>query len=225
MSDDLVLSGIPATDSAPTVEAWAASQAELLPSLGLDTDSFTARAFATTGMDAADRNRLINAALLADWACYATAADRADYRRLRAVMLAFPPGFRLFFCRALAGSFVPVAYTGWYPLTPAAFAKAYDQPGTLTHRGELWPQPVLTPAGDYIWLFNYCILPALRHSAQSRQMLQAYAADLQAIRYRGLAAAVLSDASKRVVARFGMVHTGDMTHDGVTENVYAVRLA
>jgi hypothetical protein len=99
MCQNPALSGIPSTSNPAVIEAWAAQQVPMLPNLELEPASFIGVDFAAAASED-DRNRLVNAALLADWACYADDADRADYLRLRAVMGAFPPGFRIFLCRA-----------------------------------------------------------------------------------------------------------------------------
>ena len=166
--------------------------------------------------------RFANAAILADWACYVANEDRADIPRLQAVIAAYPAGFRVWFCR-VAGMYLPAGYTGWYPISATAFAKAHDAPGQLTSRGELWPVELDRQEGAYIWLFNYSIVSPLRRTALSRRLLETYATDLAAIKIKGLAAAVLSEESKRVVARFGMARRGSMTHLGADEDVYAVR--
>lgn len=165
--------------------------------------------------------RFISGALAADWLSYEAPADRASLERLEAVIRVFPRGFRLWFCRAENGQTLPVGYTGWYPISREAFAKACYAPETLTDRRELWPLPTLAPDGSPIWLFNYSIAGQLRRSAASRRMLQRYAADLANIRTRGLAAAILSVESIRVAERFGMSYRGDMQHEGVSEKVYA----
>jgi len=167
--------------------------------------------------------RFVCGALVADWACYHAAEDRADYQRLHNVITAFPRGFRLWSLPGNDGHPIPVAYTGWYPVSTEAFSKAHDMPAALTHRRELWPLSALPNDGAFIWLFNYCIVESLRRSTESRRMLRAYADDLAAIEVSGMAAAVLSEESKRVVAKFGMTYRGDMTHDGVAENVFATR--
>ena len=151
--------------------------------------------------------------------------DRADYERLRAVIIAFPAGFRVWFCRlSKVALIVPVAYTGWYPISATAFDRVHNNPRGIKHRRELWPT-ILQPKHNYVWLFNYSILKQLRRSPQSRLMLQSYARDLARIDIAGLAAAVLSPESERVVARFGMSYRGDMTHDGVSEKVFTARFA
>ncbi len=223
MLDGTLLAALADSDEARAVEIWAASVSQPLREFDAACRSSFTGITAAEASTSALFSRFVNGALAADWACYEAEADRADYQRLRAVIAAFPRGFRLWLCRNADGAFASVGYTGWYPITAEAFAKAYEDPTRLTHRRELWPRSALSPNGDYLWLFNYCIVASLRHSAQSREMLQTYATDLAGIPVRGMAAAVLSEESKKVVARFGMVYRGDMTHDGVRENVFAVR--
>lgn len=171
-----------------------------------------------------ERVKFVIGALIVDWACYDAEADRADFQRLYDVFSAFPRGFRLWLCQTASGEQIPVAYTGWYPISPSAFEKAHTAPNTLLHRRELWPLNGISQDGNYIWLFNYSIIASLRRSIESRRMLKEYAEDIKRIPVLGMAAAVLSEASKSVVAKFGMTYSGDMMHDGVAENVFSTKL-
>lgn len=170
------------------------------------------------------RNRFINAVLLADWACYSIEADRADFSRLSTVLQTFPLGFRLWLCRSPRKIYMPVGYTGWYSITKHAFDTAHDRPSTLTNRSELRPCPTFSQAGEYIWLFNYSIINKLHRSPQSKKMLLTYANELRSRHILGMAATVLSQEGANVATRFGLTYRGDMTHDGVSEKVFAVRL-
>ena len=210
---------------AQAAEAWARSALLPLQSEKFDESdrtSFTAvDGSALASETTSTKDRFINAALLADWSCYSSLADRADYSRLRAVIMTFPDGFRVWMCRSVSGSYFPVAYTGWYPISEAAFFRAHTAPQTIQHRKELWPLAELPANGRYFWLFNYSIISQMRRSPQSRMMLQTYANDINRAQPSGLAAAVLSEESKKVVARFGMTYRGEMTHDGESESVFA----
>jgi hypothetical protein len=172
-----------------------------------------------TPAEAGDLDRFAEQALAADWACYTAPADRAEADRLRAVIAAFPRGFRLY----LSGG-EPVGYTGWYPLPRDVFDRLHDAPQSLTHRGQVMALPGLPPGGGYLYLFNYSIVPALRKTAHSRALVQAYAREINATPHLGLAAVTVSPDGVRVAEKFGMSYRGDMTHDGVTEGVYALRL-
>ncbi|MBI4031233.1 MAG: hypothetical protein HY370_06105 [Proteobacteria bacterium] len=169
--------------------------------------------------DAPDREEFITDVLAADWACYAAPEDKVDEPRLRAVINAFPDGFRLY----LKGN-KPVGYTGWYPIARAIFDRLHDAPQTLTHRGQIMPLPGLSRGGDYLYLFNYSIIPALHKTPESKAMIQDFARVVRVAPHRGLAAVTVSPDGARVAEKFGMTRRGEMTHDGAPEDVYALRL-
>ena len=158
--------------------------------------------------------------LAADWACYSEAADRAEFPRMRAVIACFPQGFRLY-CNDEG---LPVGYTGWYPVSREVFDRLHDTPQTLRHRGEIAPLPALAPTGSYIYAFNYSIVERFRKTPQSARMIQTMASEIAGVPCKGLSAVTVSDDGVRVATRFGMNYRGEMTHDGVPESVYAVRL-
>ncbi len=174
--------------------------------------------------DVPDLEDFIRLAVEADWACYTTEADRAEYDRMKRVITAFPQGFRVYLQTDAAGRDVPVGYTGWYPLPRAVFDRLHDAPQTLTHRGDAAPLTSLSPDGDYLYLFNYSIIPALQKTESSRAMLQTFARAVCATPHRGMAAVTVSPDGARVAERFGLRLRGVMTHDGEPENVYAFRL-
>lgn len=160
----------------------------------------------------------VQAALLADHACYQQSADRVDPARLSSVISAFPQGFRVYLAE---GS--PVGYTGWYPVEKDVFNVLHDTPEKITHRGFMKPVP-LAPEGNWIYLFNYSIIPSLASTAQSRALIKNYAAELKNIDIKGLAAVTVTADGIRIAKKFGLCHRGTMTHDGETEQVYALRL-
>lgn len=174
--------------------------------------------------DAPSLDSFAKAACEADWACYTAPADRADYARLHSVIEAFPEGFCLYLMVDEQGRETPVGYTGWYPIPRDVFDRLHDRPETLTHRGEIRPLPSLSPQGDYLYLFNYSIVPALQKTAHSKTMLESFARCVRSVPHKGMAAVTVSPDGARVAQRFGLVPRGSMTHDGVPEDVYAFRL-
>ena len=222
-----ILASVPDYIEQELIENWTEQQVGILCNATINQrqrDSFVA--VTTSDLDPFDtvlRQRFINAALLADWVSYSAPADRVEYPRLSNVINAFPQGFRVWFCQMPDSRYIPVAYTGWYPISEEIFNKAHDCPQDIRHRVELRPQSALSENGNYIWIFNYSIIKPLQKSAQSRKMLQTYAADINAINPHGLVAAVISEESKSVVRRFGMIHVGNMTHTGVSEEVWGAR--
>ena len=168
---------------------------------------------------APDREAFVKGILAADWACYTAPEDRVDEPRLRAVIAAFPAGFCLYTKQG-----TPVGYTGWYPIARDIFDRLHERPRELTHRGQIMPLPELSPGGDYLYLFNYSIVTALHKTPESRTLIQNFARSVRATPHRGLAAVTISPDGVRVAEKFGMTYRDDMTHDGVAEGVYTLRL-
>ncbi|MDD3287744.1 MAG: hypothetical protein PHX43_01885 [Alphaproteobacteria bacterium] len=222
-----ILSFIPDYKEPWIIEEWAEGVAKELLDANIgqqQRDSFVVVPAADIDpLDARMRQQFINAVLLADWAAYQAVEDRVEYERLRNVICEFPQGFRVWFCLMSNGAYMPVAYTGWFPISEGLFDKAHDNPQNVKHRKEFFPKNTLSANGGYIWIFNYSIIKPLRKSDQSRLMLKTYAADINNAKPRGLIAAVISEESKSVARKFGMSHVGKMTHMGVSEEVWAVR--
>jgi hypothetical protein len=158
-----------------------------------------------------EQTRFAGAILLADWLCYTKPEDRADAARLMATVKAFPPGLKLY-----ATPETPVGYAAWYPVDKTVFDRLAQQPQKLTHRGQIAP----VAASDYLYVFNYSVVPDLRGSQVAARLIKTLAADIAAQKPKGLSAVTVSDDGARVAKRFGMVHRGQMTHDGVPEDVY-----
>lgn len=174
---------------------------------------------ATSATDTKDINSFVKNMLTADWACYTAPEDQVDEARLRRVIDTFPQGFRLYMKDG-----EPIGYTGWYPIARDVFDRLHDAPQNLTHRGQIMPLPSLSQGGDYLYLFNYSIVPALHKTPESKTMIRDFARCVLAVPHRGLAAVTVSPDGVRVAEKFGMSYRGDMTHDGVPEGVYALRL-
>ncbi len=158
--------------------------------------------------------------LTADWACYTKSADRADFNRLASILAAYPRGFHVYTLPLEDGTLAPVGYTGQYPISESAFHMLHDRPHEITSRGFMLPEA----GSPYIYLFNYSIIPSLRGTAFSRQLVKNYAAEIARLDAKGLAAVTVSEDGARVAQKFGLSYRGDMTHDGVKEGVYAAYL-
>jgi hypothetical protein len=188
------------------VSAWAENAAQGISAI--DPDNIFCL---TAPADDAERARFAGALLLADWLCYTAPEDRADARRMMGTVAAFPSGFRLYTTRSL-----PVGYAGWYPVHKTVFEMLAHQPQTLTHRGQI------TPAGtsEYLYLFNYSVIPQLRGSCTSSLLVKTLATDIAKQKPKGLCAVTVSEDGARIAKKFGMIRRGQMTHDGVPEDVY-----
>lgn len=168
---------------------------------------------------AASRNRFVLALLLADWACYADAADREDSVHLQTVVATFPQGFRLWMARVRERC-VPVGYTGFHPISKETFSLLRDAPERITSRTQIAPERASTGAHNYFYLFNIGIVKQFHGTAASRALVKVLARDLAATPKRGLAAIVISPDGKRVVEQFGLRQSGCITHAGQRELAY-----
>lgn len=168
-------------------------------------------------MDAPVGRKFILATLLADWACYARDEHRDALPHLRHVIATFPWGFRLWMHRTGAGRRMPVGYSGWHPIDEATFRLLRDSPERLTDRRAIKPLAALAKAQNHVYIFNCSIIGALRKTETSRGLMRALAADIGGLPPSGLAAVAVSPDGRRVLARFGLRHAGDMTHEGETE--------
>ncbi|MGH6815013.1 MAG: hypothetical protein ACREC6_04855 [Hyphomicrobiaceae bacterium] len=165
--------------------------------------------------------RLAVAAFLADWACYEKPGDRVDFSRLLFVMSVFPSGFRVWMCRLPDGSFVPVGYTGWYPVSETVYESLARNDVHIDYRGLAIPWSKVGDTGNYIYLFNYSIIEALRKSRESRIMMTFLAEQIGHIPIAGMAATVVSEDGARVARRFGLEYVRDVKIDGHSQRVFA----
>jgi hypothetical protein len=165
-------------------------------------------------MESDDWWRLWAATLVADWAVYASRADRVDAARLLFVMTRFPAGFRTWFGRTDAG-WLPLGYTGWYPIEETAFRRLESNRPPLTDRA-IVPLTDL-PTRPYLYLFNYSIVQGFWKTPFSRRLMRGLADDIARISPAGLAAIAVSEDGIRAAKRFGMRKTGEFAVDGEKE--------
>ena len=162
------------------------------------------------------------ATFLADLACYPEPVDQVDLARLLYVMSVFPRGFRLWGAETPELGWVPVGYSGWYPIAPATFELLEQKAASLRDR-MVAPLPAEEPAGSFVYVFNFSIVRALRGTPASRRLVQGLAEDLAGVRQLGLAAITVSPEGTRVVERLGMRRTGTMVVEGCEEGVFTAR--
>ncbi len=143
--------------------------------------------------------RFLGALLAADWLTYAAPDDRANLLRLGFVLERFPEGFRAWFA-PFEGGWIPVGYSGWYPIDEPTFQR-------LETNDPPWRDRAIVPmtsvsAGDFLYLFNYSILPQLRRGEGSRKLLGALSEAILPVQSRGIAAITVSEDGSRVARRF-----------------------
>lgn len=162
------------------------------------------------------------ATFLADLACYPEPVDQVDLARLLYVMDVFPRGFRLWGAETPALGWVPVGYSGWYPIAPVTFELLEQRAASLRDR-MVAPLPAVEPGGSFLYVFNFSVVPALRGTPTAGRLVRGLAEDLSATPHRGLAAITVSPEGARVVERFGMRRTGTLIVDGCEEAVLTCR--
>ena len=167
--------------------------------------------------------RFFLAVLLADWACYADMAHKEPYSHLRRVVGSFPSGFRLWMQMLDDATAVPIGYSGWHPISEARFEQLHREPAKVPGRSALTPLETLHPSENYLYIFNFSTIPQAHKTHVTKALLQTLAADLQNVPQRGLAAVAVSAAGRRIAARFGLVRTGTLLHEGQPEDVFACR--
>jgi hypothetical protein len=211
----------------PTLGSWRewAARIEDLVEIAKTTPSATVRAFAAVdGKALVSKNGWLlesdeawgfwAATLVADWAVYESRADRVDAARLLFVMTRFPAGFRTWFGQTEEG-WLPLGYTGWYPVEEATFARMENNTPPLADRA-IVPLTIL-PARPYLYVFNYSIVQSLQSTPFSGRLMRELAADITRATPAGLAAIAVSDDGIRIAERFGMRKTGEFAVDGEKE--------
>lgn len=154
------------------------------------------------------------AAFFADWACYTTEVDRVDFTRLAFVMSRFAAGFRVFWSD-VGGRYLPVGYTGWYPIERGAYERLVRCDPPLVDRMvvPLGSVPAERPA-RFLYLFNYSIVPQLRGTPAGKALVTRYVRDVHDADAAGLAAIAVSNDGVRVATRFGLAKTGALNIPG-----------
>jgi len=145
--------------------------------------------------------RFLGAVLAADWLTYAAPDDRANILRLGFVIDRFPQGFRVWFLATNAG-WLPVGYSGWYPIDAATYRRLVTNDPPISDRAFV---PLTSADSDgYIYIFNYSILPPFRDGVGSRRLLRRLNEEMCAVAPRGMAAITVSPEGAAVAARFGL---------------------
>lgn len=157
----------------------------------------------------------------ADLACYATPGDQVTFDRLSYVVSRFPQGFRLWWRAAADGAWLPVGYTGWYPVTESTFSRLEAGDPTLADR--LIPPERELGERPFIYVFNYSVEAPSRRSALSRSLMQGLASDLAAANPAGLSAITVSPDGIRNAERLGMARRARLDLPGLVEWIFVGR--
>lgn len=200
---------------APPSDAWAAS----VEPLGYGPDA----PHGPLGRHGDPRWRAFAmATFLADLASYPAPVDQVDLARLLYVIAVFPGGFRLWGAEAPGLGWVPVGYSGWFPIAESSFTLLEQHPASLRDR-MVAPLPAVEPEGSFLHVFNVSIVRPLRGTVASKRLVRGLAGDLAGQRHRGLSAITVSPEGARVMERFGMRRTGTMRVGGCEEGVFTCR--
>jgi hypothetical protein len=169
----------------------------------------------------ADLQRFILALFAADLGCYVAKVDQVNFERLVYVVHSYPQGFRLWFGRTAADGWVPVGYSGWYPISEASFELLERRPGSLRDR-------MIVPAVDarprFAYVFNYSLTRPWRRVPFSRRLLASLDKSLPRQLLEGIATITVSGDGARVARRFGMAPSGTFVIDGSEEQAWAGRI-
>ncbi len=166
--------------------------------------------------------KFVAAAFLADIASYPEPAEQVGLERLMYVMHVFPRGFRVWGAIMPDGLWLPVGYSGWYPIPETSFEILEQKTKSVRDRMVV-PLPNVVPEESFLYLFNFSIIEPLRRTSASRRLVRAFAEDITRQAARGLVATTVSAEGGRVCERFQMKKTGAILIDGNEESVYTVR--
>lgn len=166
--------------------------------------------------------KFVLSTFLADLVSYPKLVDQVDFDRLLFVMHAFPQGFRIWWRKFPNQVWLPVGYTGWYPMLETHFEIFEHHPEKLKDRMVV-PYPSSLRNQPYLYLFNYSVIPCLKRSPLTKQLMEKYAQDINTQQARGLACITVSEDGTRVAHRFGMKYSGALNFNGNLERVYVKR--
>lgn len=161
------------------------------------------------------------ATLLADWACYGSVVDRADYARLKYIMTSAYPYFRLWFCTMPNGEVLPVGYTGWYPIAQFVYEALRDNPNQIDDRGIFMPLRFADRNNiRYAYAFNISIINELRNTSCSRRMIRAYVKDERSLKGTAIAAITVGKDGVKFSNLAGFRESGAVEVQGESETLF-----
>lgn len=163
--------------------------------------------------------KFVLATFLADLISYVKPIDQVSFERLLYVMHAFPHGFRTWWVELSNQDWLPVGYTGWYPMLETAYELFEKNPEKLKDRMVV-PNTSVQDKNSYIYLFNFSVGPAYRKSQLSKLIMKKYVQDISEQKPSGLACITVSEDGIRIANRFGMSCCGHLNLDGTLEGVY-----
>lgn len=163
----------------------------------------------------AEWRKFAMATFLADLLSYRHPVDQVSFDRLLFVIHAFSEGFRVWWVK-FSEIWWPVGYSGWYPMLEGHFELFQKQPHLLKNRMVV-PAPT---SRDYLYFFNYSVMPSLKKSDLSKALMRHFVQDIQQLFPKGMACITVSEEGAQIATRFGMQCTGQLIIDGCAEGVW-----
>ncbi len=159
--------------------------------------------------------KFVLATFLADTASYPTPTDQVNFDRLLFIMYNFPQGFRTWWVKPQNSPWLPIGYTGWYPMVETAFTTFKATPERLTNR-------MVLPAtqSPFLYLFNFSVAPQAKKLPLTKALMTAYVDNIRQQNPQGLACITVSEDGIRAAKRLGMFYTGSIQTNGSKEDVW-----
>lgn len=154
---------------------------------------------------------------LADLICYERSVDQVSFDLLLFVMHRFPSGFRIWWGKTDERWF-PVGYSGWLPMLESQFDLFKNQSHKVQSRFVL-PVPN-KDENPYIYFFNYSVIPSLKKSVVSKELMCHFVKDVQNQHAKGFACIAVSDDGVKFARRFGLECSGELMIEGCTEWIF-----
>jgi hypothetical protein len=166
--------------------------------------------------------KFVLATFAADLMSYEKPVDQVNFERLLFVMHAFPEGFRVWWIKVADHSWLPVGYTGWYPMLETMYELVETKPDRLKDRMVV-PNPSSIHNHPYLYLFNYSVAAICKKSKLTSALMKRYVQEIAEPQAKGYACITVSEDGIRVANRLGMTCTGHLVLDGSLEGIYLKR--
>lgn len=154
--------------------------------------------------------KFVLAVFAADLLSYPKPEDQVSFSRLQFVMDAFPQGFRLWWAKSSNDRWLPVGYSGWYPMLETTFELFATSPDKLKSR-----MVVPQEGSPFLYLFNFSVAEHAKKTLLSKELMQRLAGDIASQNAKGLACITVSSDGVKAATRFGMRLAGHFQNEGV----------
>jgi hypothetical protein len=165
--------------------------------------------------------KFVLAAFAADLLSFDKPVDQVNFERLLFVMHAFPEGFRVWWIKC-ADIWLPVGYTGWYPMLETMYVLMETKPDQLKDRMVV-PHPSSISHHPYLYLFNFSVAAICKKTKLSNALMKRYIQEITEQHAKGFSCITVSEDGIRVANRLGMACSGHLDLDGSLEGIYLKR--